>query len=109
MREGDVPAVAKASLTITIDPESELGRALADADGSPLILERNGARFRVTRDPEDPWADYDPEAVRAALRAVAGTLTPDEGERLKELIYRGREEGTRPIDRPRGTWSTPIG
>ncbi len=92
--------MAKAPLTITIDPDSELGRALDNADGPPVILERNGARFRVTRDPDDLWVDYDPEALRAALRAVAGTLTPDEGERLKELIYRGREEGTRPIDRP---------
>jgi hypothetical protein len=93
-------AMAKAPLTITIDPDSELGRALDATDGPPVILERNGARFLVTRDPDDPWADYDPEAFRAGLRAVAGTLTPDEGEILKELIYRGREEGTRPIDRP---------
>jgi hypothetical protein len=92
--------MAKTPLTITIDSDSELGRALDDSDGSPVILERNGARFRVTRDPDDPWADYDPEKLRAALRAVAGTLTADEGERLKELIYRGREEGTRPINRP---------
>jgi hypothetical protein len=92
--------MAKVPLTITIDPDSELGRALDDSDGAPVVLERNGARFLVTRDPDDPWADYDPEKLRAALRAVAGTLTPDEGERLKELIYRGREEGTRPIDRP---------
>ena len=92
--------MTKELLTITIDPDSELGRALVEADGSPIVLERNGARFRVTREPDDPWANYDPEKVRAALRAVAGTLTPDEGERLKELIYRGREEGTRPIDRP---------
>ncbi len=92
--------MAKAPLTVTIDPDSELGHALDDADGSPVVLERNGARFRVTRDPDDPWANDDPEAVRAALRAVAGTLTRDEGERRKELIYRGRDEGTRPIDRP---------
>ncbi len=92
--------MTKEPLTITIDPDSELGRALVETDGLPIVLERNGARFRVTREPDDPWANYDPKKVRAALRAVAGTLTPDEGERLKELIYRGREEGTRPIDRP---------
>ncbi len=72
--------MAKAPLTITIDPDSELGRALDDADGPPVILERNGARFRVTRDPDDLWADYDPEALRAALRAVAGTLTRTRGK-----------------------------
>jgi hypothetical protein len=93
-------AMAKEPRTITIDPDSELGRALDQTAGEPIVLLRNGTRFRVTRDQDDPWANYDPEAVRAALRAVAGTLTPDEGERLKELIYRGREEGTRPLDRP---------
>ena len=92
--------MAKEPLTITIDPDSELGRALSDPDGSPVVLERSGERFRVTRDPDDPWANYDPEAVRAALRKFAGMLTPEEGERIKETIYRGREEGTRPIDRP---------
>ena len=87
-------------LTITVDPESELGRALGNSDDSPIILVRNGARFRVTRDPDDPWANYDPEKVRAALRKFAGMLTPEEGERIKEGIYRGREEGTRPLNRP---------
>jgi hypothetical protein len=87
-------------LTIRIDPESELGRALADADVKPVILQSNGARFRVTRDPDDPWANYDPEKVRAALRKFAGMISPEEGERIKEMIYRGREEGTRPLDRP---------
>ncbi len=92
--------MAKAPLTITIDPDRELGRALDDTDGPPVILMRNGTRFLVTRDPGDPWADYDPEKVRAGLRKFAGMLTPEEGERIKETIYRGREEGTRPIDRP---------
>jgi hypothetical protein len=38
--------------------------------------------------------------VLEGLREIAGTLSPEEGERRKELIYRGREEGTRPITRP---------
>ena len=92
--------MAKESLTIVIDPDSELGRALGETDDEPVVLLRNGARFRVTRDPDDPWANYDPEKVRDGLREIAGTLSPAEGERIKELIYRGREEGTRPITRP---------
>jgi hypothetical protein len=92
--------VAKESLTIVIDPDSELGRALDETDGEPVVLLRNGTRFRVTRDPDDPWANYDPERVRDGLRKFAGMLTREEGERIKELIYRGREEGTRPITRP---------
>ncbi len=92
--------MTKEPLTFTIDPDSELGRALDESDGSPIVLERNGAHFRMTRDPDDPWADYDPEKVRAGLREFAGMLTPEEGERIKETIDREREEGTRPIDRP---------
>jgi len=63
-------------------------------------LLRNGTRFRVIRDLDDPWENYDPEKVLEGLREIAGTLSPAEGERIKELIYRGREEGTRPITRP---------
>lgn len=92
--------MAKDPLTITIDPDSELGRALAETDGEPVVLLRGSTRFRVTPDPDDPWATYDPESVLEGLREIAGTLSPAEGERMKELIYRGREEGTRPITRP---------
>jgi hypothetical protein len=92
--------MAHEPLTITIDPDSELGHALDETDGSPVVLLYNGARFRVTRDPDDLWVNYDPEKVRAGLRKFGGMLTPEEGERIKEAIYRGREEGTRPLDRP---------
>jgi len=98
--QGDATAMAKEPLTITIDPDSELGRALNETNGEPVVLVRSGTRFRVTRDLDDPWANYDPERVRAGLRKFAGMLSPEEGERIKETIYRGREEGTRPIDRP---------
>lgn len=90
----------KEPLTIQIDPESELARALAEADDDPVILDSNGVRFRVIRLSEDLWADYDPDQVLAALKAAAGTLSPEEGARIKELIYRGRDEGTRPLTRP---------
>lgn len=87
-------------VTVEIDPESELAHALAAAVEKPIVLVVNGARFHVSRDESTPAADNDREAFREALRAVVGTLTPEEGERLKRDIYRWREEGTRPIDRP---------
>jgi hypothetical protein len=93
--------MASRPITITIDPDSELGQALDEKANSPVVLLiRGNARFRVTRDPDDPWSNYDPEKARAALRELTGILTPEEGERMKELIYRAREEGTRPLDRP---------
>jgi len=87
-------------LTIVIEPDGELGRALDERSDKQLVLVCSGKRFRVTRIPDDPWASYDPEAVREGLREIAGTLSPEEGDRIIEIIYRGREEGTRPITRP---------
>jgi hypothetical protein len=87
-------------MTITIDPDSELGRALAETDDEPVVLLRGNARFRVIREADDPWAHNDPSKLRAGLKKVAGLLSPEEGDRIIEAIYRGREEGTRPIDRP---------
>ncbi len=92
--------MANEPLTIHRDPESELSRILAAAEETPVVLDSNGVRFRVTRADEDQWADYDPEAVLEGLREIAGTLSADEGERMKALIDRGREEGSRPITRP---------
>lgn len=85
--------------TINVEPESELDHLLDEASKAPVILARNGVRYRLSIE-DDPWANYDPEAVRKAIRAMAGTITPEEGERLKAEIYRAREEGTRPINRP---------
>ena len=90
----------KASQTIHIDPDSELAHALSEANTAPVMIESNGIHFRVIRLTDDFWAGYDPERLLASVRAAAGTLTPEEGEELKELIYRGREEGTRPPDQP---------
>ena len=92
--------MGRAPLTITIDPDSELGRALEEANLDAVVLVRGRARFRVTRETEDPWAHYDPASLRAGLKKVAGLLSPEEGDRIIETIYRGREEGTRPISRP---------
>ncbi len=83
--------------TITVDPESESGRALAeDID---IVLDREGVTYRVSRI-HDPWAGYDANRVRVRLRAVAGMIGPDEAERMKAFVYQGRADGTRPLDRP---------
>jgi hypothetical protein len=92
--------MSKAAQTIHIEPDSVLARALKTADAAPIVLESDGVQYRVMRVQNDIWAGYDPERVRAGLRKFAGSITPEEAERIKESIYRGREEGTRPIDRP---------
>ncbi len=85
--------------TVRVTEQTDLPELLDDAAKEPVILERGGERFRLSR-ADDLFADYDPERVRDGLRRFAGTISPEEGERLKALVYRGREEGTRPPDRP---------
>ena len=92
--------IERERLIIELDPASEVAKVLATAGNRSVVLISNGHRYAVHADEADLWADYDPQRVRDALRAAAGTLTAEEGERLKELVYRGREEGTRPIDPP---------
>ena len=93
--------------TIEIAPGSDLARLLDEAEGAPLVMIRDGRRYRVepeapAEQPEarDPWADYDPAKLRAGIEAAAGSISPEEAERWIEDIYRWREEGTRPPDRP---------
>jgi hypothetical protein len=82
---------------IKVLPESELARLLDGAAIAPLLLEKDGVLYRVERvDADDPFAGYDPEAVRAAIRASAGALKGIDAEALKAAIYRAREEGARP-------------
>jgi hypothetical protein len=88
--------------TVKVTPESDLIQMLDAAEHEPLLLERNGVVYRLSRadEAEDIWAGYDPERVRAGLRAMSGTITAEEAEHLKRLVEHGREEGTRPDDRP---------
>lgn len=84
--------MAKEPLTIVIDPESELGQALAAVDDAPLLLERSGARFQVTRVRDALWADYDPQRVRRALRESAGALAGVDVDALKQELREQRSQ-----------------
>ena len=84
--------MAKEPLMITIDPESELGRALAAVDDAPLVLERSGARFRVTREADVLRADFDPQRTRRALRRSAGALAGVDVTALKRELREQRSQ-----------------
>lgn len=60
--------------TITVEPNSEVARVLEQAAKEPILIESRGARFRVVREGDDPFANYDPERARAALDRAFGTL-----------------------------------
>jgi len=88
--------------TIQVAAGSEVDALLDEAAKQPLILVRNGTRYRLVREEtaEDIWAGYDPEIAREAMRAAAGSWSDIDAEAFKEFIYRAREEGSRSPDRP---------
>ncbi len=87
-----------------VNPDSELARRLSEADLQPLILESEGVRYHVVREmkeiqvPDDPWAFYDAEKVRGAIRASAGALKGvDRDELWADLrAQRGQDSHGRP-------------
>ncbi len=86
--------------TIEVEPGGGLDRVLDEVQETPVRLVRGDDRFRLDRESEDIWESFDAERARAGLRAAAGAWTDINGEDLKEDIYRAREEGSRPPDRP---------
>lgn len=91
---------------IHVDPGSEIDKLLDEVDHESVVLVRRGIHYRLTResleaaDPDDIWAGYDPERALAGIRAAAGAWSDIDTEEMKEYIYRAREEGSRPPDRP---------
>jgi hypothetical protein len=92
--------VVRKEKTFRVPPGSELARIITRADDGPIFLDADGARYKVSRETDDVWQAYDPEAARAGMHGAAGHLSEEEAEKLKEYLYRGRELGTRPPDRP---------
>ncbi len=74
---------------LPIDPE--LARRLKDAAAAgravPVTIDDQTYRLSITPEPgQDLWADYDPEAVRAAVRRSAGLGSSAEPSELDPLI-----------------------
>ena len=89
-------------ITIPLTPDSELWRALA-TEGTTVRVTRDGKVYRLVAEEEAervPSAAYDPAKVRAALRKTAGSWSDLDGDQMIADIYRWREEGSRPADRP---------
>jgi hypothetical protein len=75
--------------TIMVGPDSDIAQVLTHAMDEPILIDTRRARFRVVREDDDPFANYDPERVRAALKGMAGTLI---GVDVEELLAELREQ-----------------
>ena len=92
--EGDV--MATTDETIEVEDTTPVGPLLERASAGPILLRRNGHVYRL-----EPEPTYDSEKAIAGMRAAAGSWSDVDADELKAYIRRGRDEGTRPIDRPR--------
>jgi hypothetical protein len=79
---------------IHITPGSELARLLEEAGEVPLLLEKDGELYRLSR-AEDIWAGYDPDKARAALLKSAGALRGVNRDQLLTDIHQAREQDSR--------------
>jgi hypothetical protein len=84
--------VAKEPLTITVDPASELARALADADAA-VVLDSGGVLYTVSR--KDIFAGYDVQAVLSGLRRSRGALKGVDTAALLEDLAEQRSQDPR--------------
>lgn len=84
-----------AEKVIPVEPGSDVDHFLKQADDQPFIAEAHGHRFRVVREPVDPFANYDPERVKAALSASAGAFAGVDTEALKRELLEQRTQSSK--------------
>ena len=96
--------MASGPKTIEVAAGGELSRLLDEAVTTPLVLVKDGVRYRLAREDwaedEEIWAGYDPELVGQALAETAGSWADLDTDKLIANLYRAREQGSRPADRP---------
>jgi hypothetical protein len=84
---------------VRIDPDSELAHLLDQIGEMPILLEKNGTVYRLTKE-EDNWQGYDAESVKSAIRKATGTWAHVDADKFMAAIYHAREAGTRAATRP---------
>ncbi len=89
---------------IRVIPGGELDRATQEAARGPVLLERAGELYRLTKEPEskeDIFANFDPEKARAAFESLQGVLAGVDIEQLKADLKaeRGQDSIGRPGDK----------
>ena len=102
--------MASEARTIEVEPGGELDRLLDEADAAPLRLVRNGVGYRLNREAEDIWADYDPDVALAGILAAAGSWKDIDAEAFKAYVRERRRTKNRPSVRwSADSWSIPTG
>jgi hypothetical protein len=85
---------------IPITEETDLRDLLDEAGRGPVLLERDGERFRLVREEDDINYEPDPERVRKVLDETVGGWADLDIDAIIADIYEARRAGSRPPDRP---------
>ena len=88
--------------------DEELAERISDsaAEGKSIRVEAGGMTFVLTVEREDAVSrertksSYDPEKVAEVLDKYVGAWAHLDVDRMIEELYRAREEGSRPANRP---------
>lgn len=88
--------------TIIVTADTTIDDILAGADMSPLQIEHKGVVYVVQRAvaADDIWGNYDPQAVVDMLEDLKHNPIDIKIQQWIDDVYRSREEGSRPEDRP---------
>lgn len=88
-------------MTVTVPPDSELGRTLraAQASGEPVVVDTGEDRYTLlvalTEPIREVFASYDPQAAIAGLRALDEALAGVDRERLLRDLHEQRAQDSR--------------
>jgi hypothetical protein len=89
--------------TVKVTSESSVDELLAGADDQPVLFERNGAIYRLSREGSrrNIWEGYapDPDDIDRMLDEVAGSWGDLNTDKLIADLHEAREKGSRPADR----------
>lgn len=98
--------VAKAR-EIDVPPGSELAQAIDESFGAPIVVVKDGVRYRLERedgaslnDSDRPLIGVADEDDQAVLDKIIGAWAGLDTDRLKEELRLAREEGSRSVGRP---------
>ena len=87
-----------AEKVIPVEPGSDVDEFLKQAEEQPIIAVAHGRRFRVVQEPQDIFANYDPERVKEAVAGLTGLLKGVDVESLMAELreQRGQDSSGRP-------------
>ena len=82
-------------VTVTIDRDSEVGRAVSQAINTNVVLAVDGQRFHVVAEGAAPRSN----AFRDAIRAIGPLWSEHEADRLKAAVQESRNLDIVQVDR----------